>query len=220
MKTIDKIISIIIILVPGLVFGLVGKPTEMGLSIVGGCLACTFYNIDKFDKFKGAGFEAELKKVVQEAQLTIEEMRKITKPLILFSYHQLTHAGRWGGGHEKSDDLIKNLMTTVQTLSIEDDEDIKHSKEEYYRYKCWDAYNEFVGKVFERKSSISKYSPEEQQILCELYDLKKYSSNSFPYDKEGILNIIKSQNIQVPDSFDEEWDKYTLHLNNYHTHIQ
>lgn len=39
---------------------------QMGLAIVAGAIAAAFINIDKFKSFKGAGFEAELQKVVEE----------------------------------------------------------------------------------------------------------------------------------------------------------
>jgi len=38
-------------------------PTEMGLAILAGALGLAFVNIDKISKFKGAGFEAEMRLV-------------------------------------------------------------------------------------------------------------------------------------------------------------
>ncbi|MDP3795594.1 MAG: hypothetical protein Q8R06_00390 [Polaromonas sp.] len=46
-------------------FGYIGKPTEMGLSILASVLALAFTNIDKIRKFKGAGFEAEMRDKVE-----------------------------------------------------------------------------------------------------------------------------------------------------------
>ncbi len=42
-------------------FGYVGKPTEMGLVILTGAIALSFANIDKIRRFRGAGFEAEMR---------------------------------------------------------------------------------------------------------------------------------------------------------------
>lgn len=58
-------------------FGVMGKPTEMGIIVVAGGIALAFLNIDKIQKFKGAGFEAEMKRAVEEANATIEQLREV-----------------------------------------------------------------------------------------------------------------------------------------------
>lgn len=61
MNTIIQIISFGFLLIGSFYFGYVGRPTEMGLSIAAAALALAFCNIDKIRKFKGAGFEAEMR---------------------------------------------------------------------------------------------------------------------------------------------------------------
>jgi len=58
-------------------FGVMGKPTEMGIIVVAGAITLAFINIDKIQKFKGAGFEAEMKRAVEEANATIEQLREV-----------------------------------------------------------------------------------------------------------------------------------------------
>lgn len=41
-------------------FGYVGRPAEMTLAIVAGSIALAFSHIDRIQRFKGAGFEAEM----------------------------------------------------------------------------------------------------------------------------------------------------------------
>ncbi len=41
--------------------GFCGRPAEMGLSVLAGAIGLGFSNIDKISKFKGAGFEAEMR---------------------------------------------------------------------------------------------------------------------------------------------------------------
>lgn len=55
--------SFAVLLLVSSTLGFLGKPTEMGLAIVAGALGLAFSNIDKLSKFKGAGFEAEMKMV-------------------------------------------------------------------------------------------------------------------------------------------------------------
>lgn len=64
-----------------LIFGFLGKPTEMGLSAVTGCLLLAFLNLEKFESFKGAGFEAKLKQAVVDAYATIEKLQKLAASL-------------------------------------------------------------------------------------------------------------------------------------------
>lgn len=58
-------------------FGLMGKPAEMGIIVVAGAIAIAFQNIDKIQKFKGAGFEAEMKRAVAEANATVKQLREV-----------------------------------------------------------------------------------------------------------------------------------------------
>lgn len=58
-------------------FGIMGKPTEMSIVAVSGAIVLAFLNIDKIQKFKGVGFEAEMKRAVEEANATIEQLREV-----------------------------------------------------------------------------------------------------------------------------------------------
>lgn len=76
----DKLITIIgslLTLGISVMFGVMGRPTEMGIIVVCGAIGLAFLNIDKIQKFKGAGFEAEMKRAVEEANATIEQLREV-----------------------------------------------------------------------------------------------------------------------------------------------
>jgi len=97
---INKIICVVVILVPTLFFGYNGKPAEMGVSLVAGALTACFLNLDRFSSFKGGGFEAQLREVkdtVDQAMVTVENFKNIMKPLLLSTIHNITYTGRWGG---------------------------------------------------------------------------------------------------------------------------
>lgn len=70
MNTILNAAAFIALLVLSFILGLLGKPTEMGLSILAGAIALSFLNIDKIKRFKGAGFEAEMR---EELEAIIEK---------------------------------------------------------------------------------------------------------------------------------------------------
>jgi len=67
LKKIIQLASYLVLLGASLLLGLLGKPTEMGLAIAAGSIGLAFANIDKIRRFKGAGFEAEMKEQQMEA---------------------------------------------------------------------------------------------------------------------------------------------------------
>lgn len=73
----NLIVGFLIIIVPVTLFGFWGKKTGMWLIVVAGATVLTFANIDKIQRFKIAGIEAEMKKVVHEANATIEQLRNV-----------------------------------------------------------------------------------------------------------------------------------------------
>ncbi|GEM_PF-2016713 len=66
-----QVISAIVMLIVSLYFGYEGKPTEMGLTIAAGFLGLVFANLEKFQSFKAAGVEAQLK--VEQIEAVLEK---------------------------------------------------------------------------------------------------------------------------------------------------
>lgn len=64
MLTVLRCFAFAFILGGSFYFGYVERPAEMGLAIVAGSIALAFSYIDKIQKFKGAGFEAEMRQQV------------------------------------------------------------------------------------------------------------------------------------------------------------
>ena len=65
----------LLMLTLAMVLGVTGKPTEMGLIVVAGAISIAFLNIDRIQRFKGAGFEAEMRQAVEQAHATVEQLR-------------------------------------------------------------------------------------------------------------------------------------------------
>lgn len=57
--------------------GVMSKSTEMGLIIAACSISIAFLNLDRIQKFKGAGFEAEMRQAVEEAHATVEQLRTL-----------------------------------------------------------------------------------------------------------------------------------------------
>ena len=86
MKQWIQFIAYTILLVGTMVFGFLGKPTEMGLAIVASAIALVFSDIERFKRFKGAGFEAELREqmeaiVEKQTEPILAEDSEATSPL-------------------------------------------------------------------------------------------------------------------------------------------
>jgi hypothetical protein len=67
----------LLMLTLAMILGLLGRPTEMGLIVVAGAISVAFLNIDRIQKFKGAGFEAEMRQAVEQAHATVEQLRSL-----------------------------------------------------------------------------------------------------------------------------------------------
>lgn len=75
-------------------FGAFKMATEMGLSIGAIVVALFFANLDKFSKFKGAGFEAEMRNAVRETYTALEELKELALSLSAPIIDELAVSGR------------------------------------------------------------------------------------------------------------------------------
>ena len=135
-STIQNISSYIVLFVFSLIFGFLGKPAEMGLSIIAGSLGLAFLNIDKIKRFKGGGFEAEMQEKIEaiieketepeqidnnsnlgirvEAFGTNDNAKKIIKALLNPKY-----TWRYLGGIAKESGLSKNEALKILNWLLE-----------------------------------------------------------------------------------------------------
>ena len=93
MKLLNLSLIIALVVVPS-VFGIFKMPTEMGLAIGAIIVALFFTNIEKFKRFKGAGFEAELRTAVDKAYAAIEELKEFALSLAAPIVDELAISGR------------------------------------------------------------------------------------------------------------------------------
>lgn len=64
-KLTTQFFSFAVLLGGPIVFGALGKSTEAGICVVAGAIGLAFINIDKIKRFKGGGFEAEMKEQLE-----------------------------------------------------------------------------------------------------------------------------------------------------------
>lgn len=151
MKNFKMIISILFILVPAFYFGLIGKPAEMGVALAAGALAAAFINLEKLEKFKGAGIEFELKKAVEEAYATIEVVKAVAEPLFISAIKTMSE-GRTLGGISKRDqhDLV-NKMEKVTTESLNSN-DVKNAIDSFYKFNLRAIFRDLQEDVYKYRN--------------------------------------------------------------------
>ena len=77
MSRLNTALIIALVVIPT-VFGAFKMPAEMGWAIASIGLALIFANLEKFSRFKGAGFEAELRTAVEKTYAAIEELKELS----------------------------------------------------------------------------------------------------------------------------------------------
>ena len=206
MDTFKTIITLTLILGPPMAFGILEKPMEMRIAVVVGAIAAAFFNIDKFKRFKGAGFEAELKEAVDKAYATLDSLKELAKPLILATTDILTSAGRWGGmdAHQKHV-FMKDLEQTARSLSLRDKE-LEDAKEKFYRFHTWDHLNHFIRKASEAKNIDNATR---QRLSARI----NYHSHDFPTKKE-LFDILGSRADDLSENVAEALNDYLYYVEN------
>ncbi len=203
------IASVFVIVIPTVYFGFEGQPTEMGIMAVAGSIAAAFINIDKIQKVKGAGFEAEMKKVVDEAYATIDILKNTTIPLMLTTIDTLTWGKRLSKiNYEKVESMINDILKITKDLNIKD-EKIENALIEYYSLQIFDRCRDFTKEIQQldvQKGKDSKYS---NSIFESLNNNIDYKRVLFPKE-EQLLNILQ---INKEDLSNENLIKLNAYLN-------
>ena len=186
----SKIVIALLIVGPAFYFGSVGKPTEMGLSIVAGAIASCFLSIDKIEFFKGAGFEArtreEVKKVVDEAVATIEQLRSLGEPVIMALLKIIVYHKRIAGLSQfDQQELINDLDRISKAMELNNESEYLSTKETYYQFTTWDLYYLFTAAVMKNfDGQIFFHSLRDQ-----LQGLLRSGTNEYP-TREKIMEIL------------------------------
>lgn len=93
MNDMNQKLIIALVVIP-ILFGIFRSPKEMGIALTAIVFALFFSNIDKFSRFKGAGFEAELKTAVTKAYAAIEQLKELGLSLSSPIVDELAISGR------------------------------------------------------------------------------------------------------------------------------
>ncbi len=218
MKNIVKyLISLICIMVPSLYFGYLGKPAEMGIALIAGSIAATFLNLEKFQSFKGGGFEAQLKEtkeIVEKALVTIEGLKEVITPLMFNTLHSITYMGRLSaGGPIKNKDAIRDKCENIISMLSIEDPDIEKLISQYNMYTRWDAYYEIERAMAYKVEDKKKYEEVRKQFQN---NENRYKTNIYP-TKQEIYSIFEKNGFkinQLEDIVQQTINNYFYRLEN------
>lgn len=149
MNDFKNIIGFLLLIISVFVFGLKGMAVEMGIAVAASGVFLAFVNLEKFSKFKGAGFEAELKQVVLEANVTIDNLKAVAIPLLATNIDLLANDGRWGGsdiGFDKNHELYDQLVSLQENIGISD-ELLESIKMKYINIHAWDMIGDLAERI-------------------------------------------------------------------------
>lgn len=93
MSRLNTALIIALVVIPT-VFGAFKMPAEMGWAIASIGLALIFANLEKFSRFKGAGFEAELRTAVDKTYAAIDQLKELSLVLSAPIVDELAVSGR------------------------------------------------------------------------------------------------------------------------------
>lgn len=145
-STLILIISLALILVPTLSFGIMGKVAEMGVALAAGALAAAFLHLDKLQKFKGAGVEIELRKAVEEAQATLETLKDFTDPVYISTIKIMSEGHTWNGAPEDTQhDIVRKIENIIFKNGTSDD--VSKAITEFYHFKLSQLYSSLISAV-------------------------------------------------------------------------
>jgi hypothetical protein len=177
--------------------GLLGKPTEMSLIIVAGSIVIAFLNIDRIQRFKGAGFEAEMRQTVVEVHATLDQLRNLATASTESSLTTLMSGNFFDGTTLATRlDLHDRLIRTLEEIGVPSHQIIEADR--MWRKGVGVIYLRGIRNKLEGRShpaiSNPDIDPNALEISRSLQDLLQFESWTAPPAKQ-IRKLIEKSNL-------------------------
>lgn len=170
-------LSVALILVPAMGFGIAKMPKEMGIALAAGVIAAIFVNLDRIAKFSGFGINAEMRDAIQEAYATTDALRKLARPLMVAAVDTLTFGNRWSGiPVEQRHKLLEEFDQLAGELNLRDFPELQQARRDFFRFGTWDQYMEFVRSLNDLKV--------DEDTTKRLIALRQYDTEKYPTREE------------------------------------
>jgi len=184
-------VSFSFLLCASALFGYLDKLGAMTLSVVTGAIGMAFANLDKFSKIKGAGFEGELRKAVDEAYATIASVREISAELTRSILGIIAGEGRWGGMGLRRKLLLRNEIDVALAKVGLNNKEIAETHTLFDQYLLWD-HGQAIINLIQNSDKV------DNEVRKSLNKLTNYSDLSVASPEE-FEAIQKKFNIDDPE---------------------
>ncbi|QGH35124.1 hypothetical protein GI584_14200 [Gracilibacillus salitolerans] len=180
------ILSIVLIILPTLIFGYLDKTEAMTTSLIAGFVSAVFLNLDRFESFKAGNFEAKLKqteKLLGEAKASIDQLKEMVEPLMNYTMvHILRGNSVIGAPAKDKEKLYLRIKENSRIFKIDNHyhnqllRDIKMNMIKTYFYEIEFESDSAFGwdKLKPLREFIDKYKIEEQNEFPSVDEIKKF----------------------------------------------
>lgn len=175
-------------IVSSLALAYLGNKEGMTGAIVVVAILLAFAHLDRIESFKGAGFEVKAREVVERAESTIDELRKLATSMAKIQVSLLVRAGRLGGYSETEqikyrEEILKVLQdigvgTEAQEGCLEDvhrfrERDLARACDKDARVELPVPKSDEFGKEYQSLWDIGTPTPDQLEALYTKWDILK-----------------------------------------------
>jgi hypothetical protein len=123
MNDLTQKLIVALVVIPTL-FGVFQRPKEMAITVAAIALALAFANLEKFERFKGAGFEAEMRVAIDKTYAAIDDLKELAVSLSEPIVDSLTMSGQVFSYIPLSEkiDQIEKVSTALHKLGASEKE--------------------------------------------------------------------------------------------------
>lgn len=123
---------------------------------------------------------AQLRNAVQEANVTVEHLRRLIRPIVLFSIAQMTYSNRLGRMPDR-EEFREALVGVATELGLGQDREFLAALGDFFHHETWDRFGELVSHV--------RLHDQEHDLSEALNKLSKRSTVEFP-TRDAIERLI------------------------------
>lgn len=136
-------ISVCLIMVPAIGFGIAGMRGVMALAIVAGGLAAAFVNFDQISKIRALSFGLErVERATKNAEEATEELRRVARPLFLASMANLAWGNRFDGiPIRQQHEIVREIEAAAPVLHMQNDPELQDLVNDFYGLQQFDRLN-------------------------------------------------------------------------------
>ena len=200
----------LVILVLAVMFGLKAMPTEMGIIVVAGAIFLSFLHIDKIQRFKGAGFEAEMRQAVEEANATVHQLRDVatTSTKATLTTLMASSFGFQNGMNLSSKlDLHDKLISDLKKIGASEQQ-IEHA-DEMWRKGVSVIFHRGILKAIKKTSQINPDVAEQVKAVSEEFQEFLNFDTWCTATPEEMKSFINDKGVMNPD-IEELLEDYSI----------